>query len=126
MGRRPPAKGLSGVLEPQDHPQENSAVSVTRSSSGAVVTLTGQIDLDAAGRLRAEAEKLLAESGPVALDWRAAEHASAGAVQVLLALEAALKARGRPLSVVHDQAEIRSMLELAGLNGHFPIAEEPA
>jgi len=117
--------GLSAVLEPQDHPQESSAVTVTRSGSGASVVLAGQIDLDAAARLRAETEKLLAESGPVVLDWQAAGHASGGAVQVLLALGAALKARGRALAVSRDQAEIRSMLERAGLSSYFPIAEEP-
>jgi len=114
------------VLEPQDHPQESTAITVARSGSGSLVVLAGQIDLDAAARLRPEAEKLLTESGPVALDWQAAEHASAGAVQVLLALAAALQARGRAFSVVRDQAEIRSMLNLAGLSGHFPVAEEPA
>lgn len=92
----------------------------------AAMVLAGQVDLDAAGRLRTEAERFLAGSGDVTLDWHAAEHVGAGAVQVLLALEAALMAQGRALRVASDNPDVRRFLTLAGLSGRFPVLERTA
>ena len=90
-----------------------------------LLVLRGEIDLDAAVRLHAVALRLLVGNQDVDIDWSGAERLSAGAVQVLLALGAALSERGRALRVAADQSAIRQCLDAAGLAGHFP-AEVPA
>lgn len=105
--------------------EETHRVAVEQRDSHAFLVLAGEIGLDAAADLRAEAERLLAGPEAVALDWHAATHIGAGAIQVLLSLEAALSARGRALRVAGDNPDVRHYLELAGLSAHFP-ALEPA
>jgi anti-anti-sigma factor len=88
--------------------------------SGHLLSLAGPIGMEAAPRLQAEAQRLAARSGGVALDWGGAEYVSAGAVQVLLALAAALQEGGRKLRVAADHPGIRELLERAGISGWFP------
>jgi anti-anti-sigma regulatory factor len=85
-----------------------------------VLVLTGVLNLDEAGKLREAAVRLAARRRDVAIDWSAAGHVDASALQVLLALRAALAAAGRDLFVVRDNGDIRRYLELAGLAAHFP------
>jgi len=98
----------------------------TASGASGKLVLEGPVDLDAAAELRARAERLLEGTAGVEIDWHAATYACAGAIQVLLALEAALAARGRSLRVARDNPEIRRYLHFAGLSGHFPIMERGA
>jgi len=88
------------------------------------LVLAGPIGQDAVPRLHAEALRLAGYPKDTAVDWSAAEHLSAGALQVLLALARARK----NLRVSRDQPGIRSLLELAGVSEWFPAAplNEPA
>jgi len=106
--------------------QETRRVVVEQRGSHTLLVLEGEIGLEAAADLRSEGERLLAGSGGVALDWHAATHVGAGAIQVLLALQAALGARGMALDVARDNPSVRRFLELAGVSGHFPAAEQTA
>jgi len=99
------------------------SIRVERHGLQPLLVLAGDIGLEAAADLRAEAERLLAGSASVALDWGAARHVCASAAQVLLALQAALSTRGRTLEVVRDNADVRRFLELAGLSLHFRLME---
>jgi len=106
-------------------PGPTHRITVAPGPSLTLVVLEGPIDQDAAAELRLEAQRLLSGDAAVQIDWHAATYASAGAIQVLLALESALKARGRNLRVLRDNVEIRCFLELAGLSGHFSVMEQP-
>jgi len=123
------------VEEPQDHSvifddaaavPDTFRIAVEQRDSHALMTLEGPVDLEAAASLRVEVERLLGGSAAVRIDWHAAGHFCAGAIQVLLALGAALTARGGSLSVAGDNPDIRRFLELAGLSGHFPVREQSA
>lgn len=87
--------------------------------------LGGAINLDAAARLR---EVVLAAANPakdVLIDWSEAGHVGAGALQLLIALRAALAAGGHGLAVGRDNSGVRRTLELTGLSGLFPVQETP-
>jgi len=112
----------AGSCEPAPA-QETRRIVVEQHGLHALLVLEGQIDLEAAADLRVEAERLLAGSDAVAVDWRAAAHVCPGAVQVLLSLEAELSARSRALRVVRDNPDVRRFLELAGLSGRFPVEQ---
>ena len=90
------------------------------------LVLAGELNLDAAIQLRDVALSAVAGGGEVGVDWRDAGHVSAGALQVLLALRAALDARGQVLQIAGDNPGVRRTLELAGLSRLFPIREAPA
>ncbi|TAM99543.1 MAG: anti-sigma factor antagonist [Rhizobiaceae bacterium] len=84
-----------------------------------LIELAGMLGLEAAAPLRDEARCLVQSRKNVAIDWSAAEHVGASALQVLLALQKSLEADGRKLSVAADNASVRRYLELAGLSGYF-------
>jgi anti-anti-sigma factor len=120
---------LEEILERSGEPlaaQETRHVVVEQRGTRTLLVLEGDIGLDAAADLRTEAERLLAGSGGLAIDWHAAAHVGAGAIQVLLALNAALSARGGSLQVARDNPGVRRFLELAGLSDRFPVLEESA
>ncbi len=108
---------------PVCEPPDLFRVEVGQLESRDLLLLAGQINLDAAARLRDEALRVVASARAVGVDWRQAEYVSASAVQVLLALGAALAARGLPLEVAGDNPGVRRSLELAGLSGRFPVRE---
>jgi anti-anti-sigma regulatory factor len=101
-------------------------IRVEQGDKQVLLLMEGQMDLDAAATLQAAAERLLAGSEGVAIDWHAAGHVCAGAVQVLLALEVALSSCGRALHVANDNPDVRRYLELAGLSSRFPLVEHSA
>jgi anti-anti-sigma factor len=90
-----------------------------------LLVLSGEITLDAAGHLREAALAAAAGAREVAVDWRDARHVSAGALQLMLALRAALETSGRALSVAADNPAMRRTLEVTGLSQLFPIREVP-
>lgn len=102
--------------------EELFRVEVRPSASCDLLILAGAISLDAARQLSDAALQVLGGGREVAVDWSQAGHVSAGALQVLLALRAALDARGLVLSVAGDNPGIRHTLELAGLSPLFPAA----
>jgi len=105
-------------------PQDLFQVAVRPGGLRDLLVLTGQVDLDAAAQLRGQAVELAARARPVEIDWSGAEHVGPSAVQVLLALAAAMTAGGHTLEVRSDNPRVRGFLELAGLASHFPMAEE--
>jgi anti-anti-sigma factor len=98
-------------------------VEVRPSESCDVLVLAGELNLDAVRQLTEAALGLVAGGKEVGIDWREAGHVSAGAMQVLLALRAALDARGRALRVTGDNPGVRRTLELAGLSQLFPVRD---
>ena len=98
-------------------------VELRPSESCAWLVLAGELNLDAAIQLRDVAMSAVAGGGEVGVDWRDTGHVSAGAIQVLLALRAALDAQGRGLHTAGDSPGVRRTLELAGLSRLFPARE---
>ncbi len=86
--------------------------------------LAGLLDVSAAALLRTTALRLAEAGRDVAIDWSQAEHISAGALQVLLALGAAMAGKGKAVRVAADNPDVRGFLELAGLSARFPAAGE--
>jgi anti-anti-sigma regulatory factor len=101
-------------------------VELRPSDSRDVLILSGTINLDAARQLYDAALQALAGGRDVAVDWSQAVHVSAGALQVLLTLGAALHARGSVFSVMGDNAGVRRTLELGGLSGLFQPTGTPS
>lgn len=79
--------------------------------------LEGVVNAAQARRLKEEALAVLAGSGPVTLDLARAEYLDGAAMQVLLALQAGLAAKGREFHVVAMAPSIEDTLRLAGLAG---------
>jgi anti-anti-sigma factor len=104
-------------------PVEVFRVGLEQRESRDALVLAGQINMDAAARLREEALFAVARGRPVDIDWREAQYLSASAIQVLLALGQALQAGGRTLAVAADNPAIRGTLEMAGLVRQFPLRE---
>ena len=100
-------------------------VEICPSASCDVLILVGAIDLDAARRLYDVTLQALAGGREVALDWSQATHVGAGALQILVALGTALRARGQALSIAGDNPGVRRMLELTGLSRHLPAGGPP-
>ena len=98
-------------------------VDVRPSESCDWLVLAGDINPEAAGRLRDAALGAPAPGRDIRIDWREADQVSAGALQVLLAWRAALEARGQVLLVGADNLALRRTLELAGLSRFFPVQE---
>jgi anti-anti-sigma factor len=88
-----------------------------------LLVLAGEMNLDAARQLRDAALGVVAGGREVGVDWRAVEHVSTGALQVLLALRSALDTCGHRLHVAGDNPGVRRTLETAGLSGLFPTGE---
>lgn len=99
-------------------------VELRPSTSRDVLVLAGGVSLDAVHQLSDVALQTVARGKEVAIDWSEARHICAGALQVLLALGAALGARGRVLSVAGDSPGVRHTLELAGLSRLFPVRQD--
>lgn len=114
-----PPDGITGA-------HELFRVEVRPSETCDLLVLAGEINLDAVSPLRAAALEAAAGGRDIGVDWRDAGHVSAGALQVLLALRAALDARGQVLQIAGDNPGVRRTLELAGLSRLFPIREAPA
>ena len=89
-------------------------MSVRRGKRATRLILTGHVSLDRAVELHGAASKAAKAGRDVVLDWSQAEHLSAAALQVLLALRAALAARGRKLLVNETPAPLLRALEVAG------------
>ena len=102
---------------------ERFCVELRPSESCDLLVLAGEMNLDAAVQLRDSALKAVAGGREVGVDWSKAGHVSAGAIQVLLALRAALDAQGRGLHTAGDSPGVRRTLELAGLSRLFPARE---
>ena len=99
-------------------------ISVTARGKNVVVTLHGNVRVDAASLL----QRSLLEAGGqknLAINWEQAEHVDACALQVLLAYAKTLKHSECSLHVEKDNPHVRQYLELAGLTDHFPLRQLP-
>lgn len=84
------------------------------------LVMSGQIDQDSMAELHGHALRLAGAGTPVAIDWSQAQNVCTGALQVLLALSAALAENGHALTVADDNPGIRTVLLTAGLSASFP------
>jgi anti-anti-sigma regulatory factor len=94
-------------------------ISVERNGPRLSLRLRGALGPDAAAVLHPEAVRIATGDEDVEIDWSAAEHVSAAALQVLIALDTALSARGRKLVIANDNPGVRQFLEAAGLSSRF-------
>lgn len=87
------------------------------------VTLAGTPDLLAVQALHAALAGLVDSGKDIVLDCAAVEHISSAALQVLIAVQAALAQRRR-LRIESESAAIRDYLRIAGLDGLFPAGPD--
>ena len=92
---------------------------------GAVLELSGTVDVASAGRLREEALRLAAAGGAVILDWAECRYLDAAALQILLALQRRLETAGGSLRVGRDASAVREWLAMAGASALLPPPGEP-
>ena len=98
-------------------PETNSFnISLSHEERCDVLVLGGDMEPEAAGRLREELVRLGGGPRSVEIDWSGAEYMPPQAVQVLLAFRAALGSSGLELRIRHDNPRVRSFLEVAGLS----------
>ena len=79
--------------------------------------LAGVVDAGAAIPLHQNARELAGARKPVVIELSAAERLDASALQILLALQKAMTASGKTLSVAATPPQIRNYLEIAGVSG---------
>lgn len=93
-------------------------------AGGARLRLQGTINLFHAAALHAAALEVLAGHGDVRVECAEVEHLDSSALQVLLALAAALRAEGRALRLQDVPAGVQRYLRLSALDA--PLAAAPA
>jgi len=76
-----------------------------------------------AEELRDAALGALEAGGDVTANLARVDHLDASALQILLALDAEQKRRGRNLELVNASTHMRQWLDYAGVAGHFSMAE---
>jgi anti-anti-sigma factor len=91
---------------------------------GAVLGLSGTVDVSSAVRLREEALRLASGGGAVILDWAGCRHLDASALQMLLALKRRLETGGGSLRVGRDASAVRAWLAMAGASALLPAPDE--
>jgi anti-anti-sigma factor len=91
---------------------------------GAVLELSGTVDVSVAVRLHEEALRLASAGGAVIIDWAECRSLDAAALQTLLALKRHLEAGGGSLRVGRDAAPIRDWLAMAGADALLPAPKE--
>jgi anti-anti-sigma factor len=101
--------------------REPFSIEVREEDTRDLLVLAGQLDASAAVPLRATAQRLAGQEKGVAIEWERAEHVGVSALQVLLALAAALEEKGKAVAVASDNPDVRGFLELAGLSARFPV-----
>ncbi len=106
-----------------DWDSTTAVVSVSRDGPDCVLSLRGGFHLEQARELHAAALQIAETGGGVVVDCREAAHLDGCAVQVLLALKAALAHTGGSLRMHGASDDVRKYLGWAGLAAHFPDAE---
>ncbi|MGA3028183.1 MAG: STAS domain-containing protein [Bryobacteraceae bacterium] len=91
---------------------------------GAVLELSGMVDVSSAVRLHEEALRLASGGGAVIVDWAGCRYLDAAALQTLLALKRRLDAAGGSLRVGRDAPAIRAWLAMAGASKLLPAPDE--
>lgn len=101
-------------------------VAVEPRAAGAALVLRGRVTVEHARVLHERAAEVRLAGGDVAVDCADVERLDASALQVLLALRAALEVAGRGLVLEHVPAALDGMLRLAGAAVLLDRPERPA
>ena len=83
------------------------------------LVLTGRVDVSRARALHLEARALHDLGSDVSVEWSEVEALDAAALQILLALDRALRAAGRRLRVSPPSEAVSQTLALTGLAQYF-------
>ena len=98
---------------------EEASVEVCERDGAAVIELQGSIDVSAASQLRDAGQNTMDSAGGAVVDFSRAERLDSSALQVLLALDFALKRSGRSLRTRGLDENIRAYLRLCGAENAF-------
>ncbi len=91
------------------------------------VALSGVINRELVDRFHQEVRRMAASAKDVVIECSAAEYLDACILQELLALRAALEAKGKVLRCTGNNPSIRRYIQIAGLAEYLPwSAEAPA
>ena len=104
--------------------ERHAGIEARAFEGGAVLELSGTVDVSSAGRLHKEALGLATSGGVVILDWAECGYLDAAALQTLLALKRRLEAGGGSLRVGRDAPAIRAWLAMAGAGALLPAPSE--
>jgi anti-anti-sigma factor len=104
--------------------EQPAAIEARPFEGGAVLELSGTVDVSSAARLHEEARRLGTAGGAVILDWAGCRYLDAAALQTLLALKRHLEAGGGSLRVGRDAPAIRAWLAMAGASSLLPAPGE--
>jgi anti-anti-sigma regulatory factor len=110
-------------MEPTDT-ERHAGIETRAFEGGAVLELSGAVDVSSIGRLHAEALGLASGGGSVILDWADCPYLDAAVLQTLFALQRRLEADGGSLRVGHDAPGIRAWLEMAGAGSLLPAPSD--
>jgi anti-anti-sigma factor len=96
-------------------PPAGDSIRIETSEGLTTLRLEGAIGVAQARALHARALELASQGGDVTVRASLVSHLDAAAVQVLIALSAALKSRGRTLAIADLPVSVSHTLQLAGL-----------
>ncbi len=102
-------------MEHTPHP----AIAVESDKDTRRLVLAGSLGLNQAAELHQTALDLATGASDVEIDWRQATYIGAAPLQVLLALQEELAARGRTMTAFPPNAELGRGLEVAGVISRF-------
>ncbi|MDQ3152186.1 MAG: STAS domain-containing protein [Actinomycetota bacterium] len=99
-----------------DVPRDLLRVSVEDHPEGAVVTVTGEVDLHTSSTLRAALDRALGGTAPVVVvDLSAVTFLSSSGLSALVELRRGAESRARAVRLVGDGRPVRRPLQAAGL-----------
>jgi anti-anti-sigma factor len=111
-------------MEPTDTGR-HTGIEARAFEGGAVLELSGTVDVASARRLHEEAMGLAAAGGLVIVDWAECSYLDAAILQTLLALQRRLEAKGGSLRVGRDAPAIRAWLNMAGAGALLAAPNAP-
>jgi anti-anti-sigma factor len=93
--------------------------------SGSVVTIIGELDVDAARKVSDAFDEAIARPGPVKLDMRGCSFVDSTGIAALVRAARQLHEDDRTLSIRGARPRVRGILELSGLLSQGWILLEP-
>ena len=90
-----------------------------------LVQLSGDLDIAVKDDLHAKLEEAAQESDVVTIDLARVDYIDSTALGVFVALRNRLRERGGSVKLRSPSRQIRKLLEYAGLDAAFEIADEP-
>ena len=112
------AAGPSGSLP------ASSAVLVAGTGDGVAMGVSGELDRDAAERLRATLEDAIVPGAVVTLDLGRVTHLSQAALAVLVQAHRRLRDSGGSLRLTHVSDPVVRVLRISGLHRVFEVSKE--